>query len=75
MKSNPEILEWVSGLKTDFILEKIQEKVPHNPKMSAQEPLSVAKEVETMLKKGAIQKASLEKGQFLRNLLSQQTFD
>ena len=50
-------------------------KVPHNPKMSAQEPLSVAKEVETMLKKGVIQKASLEKGQFLRNLLSQQTFD
>ena len=36
LRSNPEILEWVSGLKIDFILEPFQEKVPHHPKMSAQ---------------------------------------
>ena len=54
LTSNPEILEWVSGLKIDFILEPFQEKVPHHPKMSAQESLLVTKEVESMLKKGAI---------------------
>ena len=65
----------MAGLKADFILETFQEKAPHHPKMSAQEPLPVTKEVETMLKRGAIQKASVEKGQFLRNLISQQTFE
>ena len=65
---NPKILEWVSGLKTDFILEPFQKKVPHHPKMSAQESLLVTKEVETMLKKGTIQKTSVKKGQFFSNL-------
>ena len=50
----PEILEWVSGLKIDFVLETFQENFPHNPKMSAQESLLVTREVESMLKKGAI---------------------
>ena len=36
--------------------------------MSAQESLLVTKEVESMLKKGAIQKTSLKKGQFSSNL-------
>ena len=68
LTSNPKILEWVSSLKIDFILEPFQEKVPHHPKMSAQESLLVTKEVESMLKKRAIQKASVKKGQFLSNL-------
>ena len=68
LTSNPEILEWVSALKIDFILEPFQEKVPHHPKMSAQESWLVTKEVESMLKKGAIQKISVKKGQFLSNL-------
>ena len=51
LTSSPEILEWVSGLKMDFILEPFQEKVPHHPKISAQEYWLVTKEVESMLKK------------------------
>ena len=68
LTSNPEILEWVSGLKIDFILEPFQEKFPHHPKMSAQESWLVTKEVESMLKKRAIQKTYVKKGQFLSNL-------
>ena len=68
LTSNPKILEWVSSLKIDFILEPFQEKVPHHSKMPAQESLLVTKEVESMLKKGTIQKASVKKGQFLSNL-------
>ena len=60
MTSNPKISEWVSGLKIDFILEPFQEKVPHHPKMSGQESLLVTKEVESLLKKGAIQKTSVK---------------
>ena len=58
----------MSSLKIDFILEAFQEKVPHHSKMSAQESLLVIKEVESMLKKRTIQKASVKKGQFLSNL-------
>ena len=36
--------------------------------MSAHESLLLTKEVESMLKKGAIQKTSVKKGQFLSNL-------
>ena len=43
LTSNPEILEWVSGLKVDLILEPFQEKVPHHPKMSAQQSWIVTK--------------------------------
>ena len=58
----------MSGLKIDLILEPFQEKVPHHPKISAQESWLVTKEVESMLKKGAIQKISVKKGQLLSNL-------
>ena len=68
LTSNLEILEWVSGLKMNFILEPFQEKVPHHAKMSPQESWLVTKEVESMLKKGAIRKTSVKKGQFLSNL-------
>ena len=64
----PKILEWVSGPKKDFVLETFQENFPHNPKMSAQESLLVTSEVESMLKKGAIQNPSVKKGQFLSKL-------
>ena len=56
------------GLKIDFILELFLEKVSTYPKISAQEFLLVTKEVESMLKKGAIQKTSVEKCQFLSKL-------
>ena len=62
LTSNPKILELASGLKIDFILKPFQEKVPHHPEMSAQEFWLVTKEVESMLKKGAIRKTSLKKG-------------
>ena len=68
LTSNPQILEWVSGLKIDFILEPFQEKVPHHQKLSAQESLLVTKKVESMLRKVAIQKTSVKRGQFLSNL-------
>ena len=58
----------MSGLKKDFILEPFQEKVPHHPKMSAQESWFVTKKVKSMLKKGSIRKTSIKKGQFLSNL-------
>ena len=54
--------------KKNFILEPFQEKVPHHPKMSAQESSLMTKEVESMLKKEVIQKTSVKKGQFLNNL-------
>ena len=50
-------------------MEPFQEKVPHHPNMSAKEFLLVTKEVESMLQKGAIQKTSAKKYQFLSNLL------
>ena len=68
LTSNPEILEWVSSLKINFILEPFQKKVPHHPKISAQESWLVAKDVGSMLRKGVIQKASVKKGQLLSNL-------
>ena len=68
LTSNPKILEWVSGLKIDFILEPFQKKVPYHPKMPAQESWLVTKEVESMLKKGVVQKTSVKKDQFLSNL-------
>ena len=49
-------------------MKPFQEKVPHHPKILAQKSWLVTKEVESMLKKGTIQKASVEKGQFLSNL-------
>ena len=58
----------MSGLKIDFVLETFQENFPHNPKMTAQESLLVTREVESMLKEGAIQNPSVKKGQFLSNL-------
>ena len=68
MTGNSEIFEWMCGLKIDFILELFLEKVSTYPKISAQEFLLVTKEVESMLKKGAIQKTSVEKCQFLSKL-------
>ena len=68
MAENSEIIEWVCGLKIYFILELFLEKVPTYPKISSQEFLLVTKEAESMLKKGAIQKTSVEKGKFLSKL-------
>ena len=56
LASNCEILEWVPGLKIDFILEPFQEKGPHHPEMSAQESWLVTKEVESMLKREPFKK-------------------
>ena len=58
----------MSGLKIDFILETFQENVPHNPKMSAKESLLVTREVESVLKKEAIQNPYVKKGQLLSSL-------
>ena len=57
VKSNPEVLEWISGLKIDFNLEQTQKRVPQQTKMSFQD----SNLVKTMLRKSAIQKVFLKK--------------
>jgi len=64
--SNPEILNWVSGL--DFHSKPYQLKPPYQAKMSKEETSLISQEVKAMLGKGAIQKVTNVEGQFLSNL-------
>ena len=62
------ILEAVQGYKIPFQTTPKQSCLPHQPVLKAQETLRVQEEIESMLKKGAIQKVSHKAKEFISNL-------
>ena len=68
LTKNPDILELVSGLRLSFIEEPIQNKPPHQAEMNMEQSALIDKEIDAMLRKGAIQKVRSQRDQFLSNL-------
>ena len=68
LTKDPDILEMVLGLRLSLIEEPIQNKPPHQAKMNMEQSALIDKEIDAMLRKGAIQKVRSQRDQFLSNL-------
>ena len=65
---DPEILNYVSGVKIQFLSRPTQNVPPRPLKMSQEEEALVQEEVEALLAKSAIQKVAHTKDEFLSNI-------
>ena len=70
LTSDPEILEYVRGVKLDFIETPVQDKLPHEIIFSAEEKKLVKKEIKEFLELGILKKSKLERGDFVSNLFA-----
>ena len=70
LTSDPEILDYVKGVKLDFIETPVQDKLPHEIKFSKEEKILVQKEIKKFLELGILRKSQLKSGDYVSNLFA-----
>ena len=70
LTSDPEILQYVRGVKLDFVETPVQDKLPHEIKFSKEEHTMVKKEIKKFLDLGILKKSKLQPGDYVSNLFA-----
>ena len=70
LTTDPEILDYVQGVRLDFIDEPVQDRLPHQIEFNKSEAEMVRKEIQRFIKLGILKKSTLCPGDYVSNLFA-----
>ena len=70
LTSDPEILQYVQGVKLDFVDQPVQDKLPHPIVFTKAEEVMVRKEIQRFKKLGILKTSELCPGDYVSNLFA-----